>query len=432
MSKRIIEQNVLATLLSNKEKIEKVRDIVESKHFSSPYLRWMYQKVLDYYEKYNEVPKLNYFQIEISKNKEIDEDERSKWIKLIQNIYKKTLDTGSSEYVVDEIIRFARNQEVIRIVERGLDQLDKEDWQGAIETLHATVDVQLDDRDFEISNWIATWEERQKLRKERKKDPTKNKRIELPWPSVNRVIGGIGPGESASIASLTNVGKSISLVVCGKHAFINGKKVCHVVIEDTKEMVEQRYDSAILGVKYDSLKYFKLKEEEIKRLNARVEGAKKEIGENLRIVKTRAKKTSVVTIHKALRALKSEGFEPDFLIIDYADIMVPSKLKYKSEQFRLEQADVYWEVKSMAEYLNIPVLTATQVAKEYLRKKAYAEGLAEAYDKARILNVVLTLNQLDIQSKDILLFVAKNRDGEKGLEVGLRSDFAKMRLEQKF
>jgi hypothetical protein len=111
--------------------------------------------------------------------------------------------------------------------------------------------------------------------------------------------------------------------------------------------------------------------------------------------------------------------------------MVPSKKQYKSDQFRLEQADVYWEIKGLAEYLNVPVLTATQVAKEYLRKKAFVEGLSEAYDKGRILNVVLTLNQLDIQSKDILLLVAKNRDGEKGQEIPLVSNFARMRLEEK-
>jgi replicative DNA helicase len=196
-------------------------------------------------------------------------------------------------------------------------------------------------------------------------------------------------------------------------------------------MVEQRYDSAILSVKYNDLKLYNIEEDDLKKINNRIRRTRKEIGENLRIVKTKAKKTSIVTIHKALRSLELEGFKPDLLIIDYADIMIPTKLKYKSDQFRLEQADVYWEIKGLAEYLNIPVLTATQVAKEYVRKKAYVEGLSEAYDKGRILNVVLTLNQMDIQSRDILLIVAKNRDGEKGLEIPLESDFSKMRLIEK-
>lgn len=431
MSKRIIERDVLAALLSDKEKIDKAQDIIKAEHFSSPYLRWAYEKLLSYYDKYREVPKVSYFKVEISKNKDLEEDEKSRWHKLIRDVYKKTIEEGASEYAIDELISFAKNQEVIKIVERGINHLDKGDWKEAVEALFTTVDIQTNDKEYEISNWLETWEERQETRQERKNNPLKNKRVTLPWPSVNRAIGGMGPGESITIASLTNVGKSISLIVCGKHAFIHGKKVCHVVIEDTKEMVEQRYDSAILSVKYNDLKLYNIEEDDLKKINNRIRRTRKEIGENLRIVKTKAKKTSIVTIHKALRSLELEGFKPDLLIIDYADIMIPTKLKYKSDQFRLEQADVYWEIKGLAEYLNIPVLTATQVAKEYVRKKAYVEGLSEAYDKGRILNVVLTLNQMDIQSRDILLIVAKNRDGEKGLEIPLESDFSKMRLIEK-
>jgi replicative DNA helicase len=431
MSKQIIERDVLASLLTDKSRIDQVQDIIKSEHFSSPYLKWAYEKLLAYYEKYCDVPKVSYFKIELSKNKDIDEDERSRWYKLIRDIYKKILDTGSTEYALDELIGFAKNNEVAKIIERGINHLDKGEWKDAIETLYATVEVQVKDKEFEISDWLATWEERQKVRKERKDDPSKDRRIKLPWPEVQKVIGGLGPGESTTIASLTNVGKSISLIVCGRRAFIDGKKVVHIVIEDTKEMVEQRYDSAILGIRYDDLKYFDLKKEEIEKLDRIVSETRTRIGSNLRIVKTKPKKTSIVTIIKALNILKQDGFIPDLLIIDYADIMIPSKTKYKSEQFRLEQAEVYWEIKSLAEQLNIPILTATQVSKEYVRKKAYSEGLAEAYDKSRILNVVLTLNQLDIQSRDILLIIAKNRDGEKGKEVALISNFAKMRLTEK-
>jgi replicative DNA helicase len=429
MSKKLLERDVIVALLADKDKIEAVSDVINSKHFSAPYIKWAYERLLTYHEKYGAIPKVSYFKIELGKNKDLDPDEKSRWYKLIRDIYRKTLDVGASEYAIDELTSFAKRQEVAKIIDRGIDQLDKGDWKEAIETMYTSVDVQIKDSEFEITNWLEEWEERQEERRERKANPEKSKRINLPWPTANAAIGGgIGPGESLTIASLTNVGKSIALVNCGRRSFIDKKKVCHIVIEDTKEMVLQRYDSSILGVKYDDLKHYEFDKKTLAWLEKRIEQVRVLIGENLRVVKTKAKRTSVLTIYKALRKLESEGFIPDVLIIDYADIMIPAK---KQEQFRLEQAAVYWDIKSLAEDLGIPIITATQVAKEYLRKKAFVEGLSEAYDKGRILNVVLTLNQLDLSSKDVLLYVAKNRDGEKGQEIPLISNYSNMRLLEK-
>jgi len=429
MSKKLLERDVIATLLKDKEKVEAVRDIIKEEHFSAPHLKWAYGRLVDYVDKYATIPRVSYFKIELGKNKHIEKDEKSRWYKSIRDIYRKTLDTGAKEYVIEELTSFAKNQEVAKIIERGINHLDKGDWQEAIETLHATVEIQVRDKEFEIVNWLEGWEERQEERKECKLNPEKSKRINLPWPTANRAIGGgIGPGESMTIASLTNVGKSIALIVCGRRSFMDNKKVAHVVIEDTKEMVLQRYDSSILSIKYDSLKHYDFDKKTLLWLEDRIAKVRDIYGNNLRVIKTKAKKTSVITIYKALRKLEAEGFIPDVLIIDYADIMIPAT---KQEQYRLEQATVYWEVKSLAEEKNIPIITATQVGKEWLRKKAFVEGLSEAYDKGRILNVVLTLNQFDLASKDILLLVAKNRDGEKGQEIPLVSNFAKMRLEEK-
>jgi len=63
MSKQIIERDVLASLLTDKSRIDQVQDIIKSEHFSSPYLKWAYEKLLAYYEKYCDVPKVSYFKI---------------------------------------------------------------------------------------------------------------------------------------------------------------------------------------------------------------------------------------------------------------------------------------------------------------------------------------------------------------------------------
>ena len=59
-------------------------------------------------------------------------------------------------------------------------------------------------------------------------------------------------------------------------------------------------------------------------------------------------------------------------------------------------------------------------------KKAAAEALAEAYDKARILDIVITVNQLDDESTDLIMLLAKNRDGKRNVEFLMTADYTEM------
>jgi len=428
MSKKILERDVLVALISDKEKIPKVQDIIKPEHFGAPHLKWAYRKLLSYHERYKASPIFSYYKIELAKNKDIDEEEKERWVRLLRQIYRKVLDESTQEYAIDELKNFARRQEMAKILDRSADRLEQHDVEDAINQLHAAINLKIGDQEYKITDWIDGWEERQETRKERKETPEANRYVRSPWMSLNKVIGGIGPGESCALASLTNIGKSIGLMYWGRRAVLDGKNVCHVVIEDTEEMLLQRYDSSILEIPYDDLKWYDMTPTQLEILNNRVERVRKLMKNKLKIVKTMARRTTVLTIEKALRDLELEGFIPDFLIIDHAGIMIPIK---KQEMHRLDQAEVYWDLKSFAEARRLPLLTADQVAKEYMRRKAYAEGLSESYDKARILNIVLTLNQLDPQSKDLVLMVAKNRDGEKNQEIPLVSNFGNMQFLEK-
>jgi len=176
------------------------------------------------------------------------------------------------------------------------------------------------------------------------------------------------------------------------------------------------------------LKGYKFSKAERKALNNQVKEIKKLLGDRLRIVKMTARKANIYTIERALTQFDRDGFECEYLVVDYADIMAPSD---KQEMYRLDQTQVYWDLKTIADARGIPVMSATQVSKEYDKKKAYAEGLAEAYDKARILDIILTLNQFDKNSSDLLLMVAKNRDGQAGQEISLVAEYSHMQLVEK-
>jgi replicative DNA helicase len=200
---------------------------------------------------------------------------------------------------------------------------------------------------------------------------------------------------------------------------------------NTKEQIEQRLDSRITKVLYNNLRKYKLTSDEKKYANRMFEILEENCAGNLKVVKAIARKCSINTIYEILDDLRLiDDFKPNFIVLDYADIIA---LPYNgSKDKRFEQADIYWDLKNLALELNIPIFTATQAKSEFQDKRAYSNSLAEAYEKARICDGILTLNQTPDQviDNEMTLIVAKMRDSKSGYEVNLRADLSVMRFKE--
>jgi len=423
----IIERDVIISLLRDADKLSGISEKLKPEYLNVPHLRWIYRKLISFQRKYNDLPRISYFISELAKSKLLTPEEKSRYKNQIRQLYRKKISSATTDYALEEIERFASKQQMIIHIERSLDKLEAGELEEAVSELTATTRIRIAEKDYIIDNWGESWRERQRQRKLFKKNPELAGNIRFPWKTLNKLIHGIQPKEVATIAGITNVGKSIALMLCGRSAFIDGKKVLHIEIEDSLDLVERRYDSSILGVPSEALKAFDFTLPERKKLNTKVELIRSVMGDNLYLVKCYPRRTSIVTIDRILWDLERKGWKPDFLIIDHADVMAPSQ---KQEQYRLDQSVVYWDLNTLAQIRNLPILTATHVAKQFKGKRAVAEGLAEAYDKARILNIVLTLNQLEETSSNMILFVAKNRDGPKGAEIPLLARYNIMRLQE--
>ena len=430
MSSANVERDVIATLITNQEILNQISEKLKSKYLTVPYLRWVYKKLVRFEKKYGDLPKVSYFVREIAKDKKLSKEEKERYDRLVRRLYKRKLTKGSKAYALDEVERFAAKQEVMISIEKSLDRLEHDELEEAVGELTSTARIRTSEREYEISNWGTGWTERQNARKIWKKDPIAAGVIPFPWSGLNKLIHGIQPKEVGTIAATTNIGKSIALMICGKYAFVDGWKVLHIEIEDSKELIERRYDASILGVPSDALKTYSFTKSERRKINEKVQIIRGALGDNLIIAKCYPRKTSIVTIDRIMWTLKRQGWEPDFIVIDHADVMAPSE---KQEQYRLDQSVIYWDLNTFADIKKKPILTATHIAKSYKGKQATAEALAEAYDKARILQLILTLNQLDDTSPQLALHIAKNRDGPKGATIPLLARFNMMRLvEAKF
>ena len=107
---RSFQIKAIYALLTNKKFLQKIADILNVDYFDSPSHKWIVEKILAYFSKYNTYPTMEVLKIELKKLKSKDE--------LLSVAVKKDLKEAytslheDSEYVEEEFDMFCRNQKL--------------------------------------------------------------------------------------------------------------------------------------------------------------------------------------------------------------------------------------------------------------------------------------------------------------------------------
>ena len=100
---------------------------------------------------------------------------------------------------------------------------------------------------------------------------------------------------------------------------------------------------------------------------------------------------TVMTIRNHVEKLLLKSFVPSVIIIDYADIMRSSR---KMDSLRHELKLIYEELRNLAMDMNLPIWTASQANRDASNADVVGlENMAEAYGKAMVADVVLSLSR---------------------------------------
>jgi replicative DNA helicase len=115
-------------------------------------------------------------------------------------------------------------------------------------------------------------------------------------------------------------------------------------------------------------------------------------------------------------------------MIDYADIMRSSR---KFDSLRHELKLIYEELRNMAMEMKIPIWTASQANRDSANSDVVGlENMSEAYGKAMVADVVLSLSRKAAE-KSVgagRVFVAKNRAGRDGILYPMKIDTSMSRF----
>lgn len=231
----------------------------------------------------------------------------------------------------------------------------------------------------------------------------KNRRIPTNIGSLDDILrGGLEKGELAIALAAPKKGKSICLTHMGCMALMtHAGRVAHFVLEGTTEQSMLRYMSRLTGIPYRRLEMDEISKEESKKI-AFIE--KKYMGKLDLIPFNQHWDYTVIDVESKLKELESIGRKPDLVVIDYADLL---KTEDKKMEKRFEQTEVYRDLKRLAVMKKYAIWTASQAnrGKEepeetYLMR---ARDISESYEKVRIADLVLTLNQTPKEKENGLL-----------------------------
>lgn len=213
--------------------------------------------------------------------------------------------------------------------------------------------------------------------------------------------GGLEQGELGIILAEPKKGKSIGLLHMGCSAVFTFARVAHFVLEGTTDQALNRYLTRLSGIPYDRIVKDELTNEEARKIEKILERYK----DHLDLIPFNQHwGYTVLDVEAKLKELKAAGRDPDLIVLDYADLL---KANTTQKEKRHEQTEVYRDLKRLAVMYKKPIWTASQATRpkdepenEYLLR---AKDISESYEKVRIADLVVTLNQTPREKENGLL-----------------------------
>jgi replicative DNA helicase len=383
---------VISSLLTHKEFLQNINDVLSDEYFSNPAHKWVINQIIQYYEKYHTTISMDILKVEMKK---LDNEVLKVSVKeQLREAYRA--DIEDLEYVQGEFSTFCKNQQLKKALLNSVDLLKAGDY---------------DSIKYMIESAMKAGQDKN-IGHEYKKDTESRYRedhrsiVPTPWEPINELIqGGLGNGDLGLIFGNPGGGKSWTLVALGGHAVKMGFNVIHYTLELSEAYTGRRYDAFFTGTPVDQLEKHK----------AEVEAITSELPGELIIREYPMGKTTINTIESHIKKVIDLGIPPDLILIDYIDLLSTRK---RNVDRKGEIDDIYTSTKGLARELNIPIWSVSQVnragAKDDIIEGDKAAG---SYDKMMITDLSLSLSRKkeDKVNGTGRLHIMKNRYGMDGL-----------------
>lgn len=381
------EKDIIYQLIVSDKFCREIVPVLNPKFLEVSYIKIVAIWIKDYFQKFKEAPKKNIIKLYRSHIDELkDESLQENILTFIEKLDKDydSIKVSNEDFVIQNAIKYLK----VRSLKNFSEDIDSYIASGDIEKAENCVTKF---RKVEIASGegVSLLEDSDIITE----SFTEEQDLLFAYPGdFGRLIGDIHREDFIAFLAPMKAGKTYQLVDFGIEGLKNNLKVAMWSLEMSRTNMIKRVWTALSGqitkdieieVPYfeaDGDKWRIEKKVVNKKASSVLEVKKKQTslkrlfrGGAFRIYAEPAYSMTVESLENKLDDLAYEGFYPDVIIIDYADIMAPSdKNEYR------QQIDGIWKrLRALAQKRKAVVVTASQTNRGAISREVEAEDVAE-------------------------------------------------------
>lgn len=421
----MIEETILAGLISNDEYARKVLPFLQNDYFDQQSHQTVFVEVARYVDSYNSIPTKGALKVAIDEKSNINEEQYKQINDLVDSLSYD--DKTDLDWLVDKTEKFCQDKAIYNAVRESILVLDgnhKQLDKGAIpELLEKALGVSFDNSVGH--DYLDDSDERYDFYH------TKEDKIPFDLELLNTITKGGVSRKSLSIALAgTGVGKTLFMTHCAAANLTAGLNVLYITMEMAEERIAERIDANLLDLTVDQLR-------EVPRdvYEKRLGRVKKKSTGKLIVKEYPTASAGSNHFRHLLNELKlKRNFKPDVIYIDYLNICMSSRIRMGGSvnSYTLIKA-IAEELRGLAVEFNVPIMSATQTNRTgYSSSDLNLEDTSESFGlpaTADFMFGLISTEELESLGQ-LMIKQLKNRWGDtnahKRFVVGI--DRSKMRL----
>jgi len=420
-----LEQTILKNILTDEKFMRKVLPFVKPDYFEGVY-RQLFKEAGKFVAKYNKLPNLEAFKIEIDESTSFSDEQYKHAIEILPIIFQS--EKTDQAWLVDQTEKWCQDRAIHNAIMESITIID-----GKHQKLTKNALPELLTKALAVSfdtnvghDYLENVDERYEFYHEQED------RIPFDLEYFNSITKGGLPNKTLNIVLAgTGVGKSLFMCHCAANVLTQGRNVLYITMEMAEERIAERIDANLLDVPISQIE--NLAKEDY---TTRVHNIGQRTNGKLIIKEYPTGQANTSHFRALLNELKlKKNFVPEIIFIDYLNICASSRMKSIGGSINTYSyiKAIAEEIRGLAVEFNVPIMSATQTTRSgYSNSDPGLEDTSESFGlpaTADLMFALISNEELD-RSNQILVKQLKNRYNDptiyKRFVIGV--DRSKMKL----
>lgn len=419
-----VEQTILRNLLTNDQYARKVLPFIDPNYFEGTY-RTLFKEVAKFVAKYNNLPTVETFKIQLDEADMNDEQYRHA-VEVLPNLFSK--EETNNEWLMATTEKWCQDRAVFNAIMESISIID-----GKHQSLTKNALPDLLNKALGVSfdrnighDYIEDMDKRYEFYH------TEEERIPFDIELLNKITKGGLPRKTLNIILAgTGVGKSLAMCHFASAALSMAYNVLYITMEMAEERIAERIDANLLDVSIEQLENLPKD-----AFTSRVHKLARQTTGKLIIKEYPTGQANSSHFRALMNELKlKKNFKPDIIFIDYLNICASSRMKGMGgaiNSYNYIKA-IAEEIRGLAMEFDVPIVSATQTTRSgFTSSDPGLEDTSESFGLPATADLMIALvSSEELESNgQIQIKQLKNRYNDpttyKRFLVGI--DRSKMRL----